>query len=63
MKQIVCESIRVIERGREGLSSSVFGKARREPGRGREWGGVFSSPSLGKTSFWDESDLERVLGG
>lgn len=38
MKQIVCESIRVMERGREGLSSSVFGKARRETGRGREWG-------------------------
>lgn len=45
MKQIVCESIRVIERGREGPSSSVFGKGRREKEWGRE---CFHLPLLEK---------------
>lgn len=73
MKQIVCESMRVIERRREGdegeerrrreggLSSTVFGKGRREGEREGE--SVFISLSWKNISFWDESDLERVLGG
>ena len=72
MKQIVCESMRVIERG-GGLSSTVFGKGRREGERKRKMGierererereRVFISLSWKNISFWDESDLERVLGG
>lgn len=63
MKQIVCESIRVIERGREGPSSSVFGRGRREGERKSGGESVFISLSWKNISFWDESDLERVLGG
>lgn len=63
MKQIVCESMRVIERRWEGgVSSTVFGKGRRE-GEKREGESVFISFSWKNISFWDESDLERVLGG
>lgn len=56
MKQIVCESIRVIERGREGPSSSVFGKGRRE-GERKSGERVFSSPSLGKTSHFGMNQI------
>lgn len=46
-----------------GGSSTVFGKGRREGERKREGESVFISLSWKNISFWDESDLERVLGG
>lgn len=60
---IVCESMRVIEGWVGGGSSTVFGKGRREGERKREGESVFISLSWKNISFWDESDLERVLGG
>lgn len=61
MKQIVCESMRVIEGGRGGELNCIWqGKKR---GREKEGESVFISLSWKNISFWDESDLERVLGG
>lgn len=48
MKQIVCESMRVIERGR-GVELNCIWQGKKG-GRKKERERVFSSPSLGKTS-------------
>lgn len=64
MKQIVCESMRVMEgEGGEGVCGE--GGELNCIWQGKKGGreSVFISLSWKNISFWDESDLERVLGG
>lgn len=58
MKQIVCESIRVIERGEGGAELiCIWQGKKRDRQRERVGERVFSSPSLGKTSHFGMNQI------
>lgn len=63
VKQIVCESMRVIERLRGGGGLNCIWQGKKGGRKKREGESVFIFFSWKNISFWDESDLERVLGG